>query len=244
MHSRMASTPSRAAPYSCRRGVNLAQNTASPLLGLLTAPLVPVLSPIARANLLLVLGMPVSATAAFVVLRKWRVWGPAAALGGLLYGFSSYMVGQSRDHIELIFVPLPPFIALTVVSILQRRGSSLRLGIQLGLLVTAQYLISPETTAIVAVFTVAAVAFAAVRNRRKVSDLTRFVLRSAGVAIAVEGVILAYPVWMVIGGPQHFTGPTWPTVNAYHNDLLSLWFRDLYRRYLSGCVKPGSAWTF
>jgi peptidoglycan/LPS O-acetylase OafA/YrhL len=71
------------------------------------------------------------------------------------------MVGQSRDHIELIFVPLPPFIALTVVSILQRRGSPLRLGIQLGLLVTAQYLISPEITAIVGVLTVAAVVFTA-----------------------------------------------------------------------------------
>jgi peptidoglycan/LPS O-acetylase OafA/YrhL len=105
--------------------------------------------------------MPVSATAAFVVLRRWQVWSPAAALGGLLYGFSPYMVGQSRDHIELIFVPLPPFIALTVVSILQRRGSPLRLGIQLGLLVTAQYLISPEITAIVGVLTVAAVVFTA-----------------------------------------------------------------------------------
>jgi hypothetical protein len=202
-------------------GVNLAQNTASPLLGLITAPLVPVLSPIARANLLLVLGMPVSATAAFVVLRKWRVWGPAAALGGLLYGFSSYMMGQSLDHIELIFVPLPPFIALTVDSILQRRGSTLRLGMQLGLLMTAQYLISPEITAIVAIFTIAAVAFVAVRDRTKASDLRRFVVRSAGIAIAVAAVILAYPIWLLIGGPQHFTGSTWPTVNPYHNDLLS-----------------------
>ena len=60
-------------------GVNLAQNTASPLLGLFTAPFAPVLSPVVRANLLMLLGMPVSATAAFVVLRKWKVWGPAAA---------------------------------------------------------------------------------------------------------------------------------------------------------------------
>jgi hypothetical protein len=131
------------------------------------------------------------------------------------------MVGQSRDHIELIFVPLPPFIALTVVSILQRRGSPLRLGIQLGLLVTAQYLISPEITAIVGVFTVAAVVFTALRYRSKVSDVTHFVLRSTGISIAVAAVILAYPVWMMIDGPQHFTGPTWPAVNGYHNDLLS-----------------------
>src|ERR1039457_1013864 len=65
-------------------GANLAQNPASPLLGLVTAPFAMVLSPVVRANLLMVLGMPVSATAAFVVLRRWGVWRPAAALGGLI----------------------------------------------------------------------------------------------------------------------------------------------------------------
>ena len=145
-------------------GVNLAQNTSTPLLGLITAPFAPVLSPLVRANLLMVLAMPISATAAFVVLRKWQVWGPAAALGGLVYGFSPYMVGQSIAHLELMFVPLPPFIALTVASILQNRGSSRRLGVQLGLLVAAQYLISPEVLAIVAILTVAAVVCVAIRH--------------------------------------------------------------------------------
>ncbi len=202
-------------------GVNLAQNTASPLLGLLIAPLGPLLNSVERANLLLMLAMPLSATAAFVVLRVWRVWAPAAALGGLVYGFSPYMVGQSRDHLELIFVPLPPFIVLAVVSIVQRRGSSIRLGVQLGLLVTAQYLISPEITAIVTVFAVAAVTIAAIRDRRQATELAPFVLRSAGIALVVAGLLLGYPVWMVIGGPQHFTGSTWPKINPYHNDLLS-----------------------
>ena len=63
-------------------GVNLAQNTESPLLGLITAPFAPVLSPVVRTNLLMVLSMPVSATAAFVVLRKWDVWGPRPLSGG------------------------------------------------------------------------------------------------------------------------------------------------------------------
>jgi hypothetical protein len=203
-------------------GVNLAQNTASPLLGLITAPLAPLLSPVARANLLLVMAMPVSASAAFVVLRKWKIWIPVAALGGLIYGFSPYMVGQSRDHIELVFVPLPPLIALSIASILQRRGSTRRLGIQLGLLVTAQYLISPEITAIVAIFAFGAVTFAGVRRGRAMaSERARFVSRSALIAAAAVAVLLAYPTWMLIDGPQHFTGSTWPTVNPYHNDLLS-----------------------
>ena len=73
-------------------GVNLSANATAPLLGIATTPLA-WLSPVAKANLLAVLAMPVSASAAFVVLRKWQVWLPAAALGGLIYGFSPYMVG-------------------------------------------------------------------------------------------------------------------------------------------------------
>src|ERR1700677_4357725 len=104
-------------------GVNLSQNTASPLLGLITVPLTPLMGAVARTNLLMVLAMPTSATAAFVVLLKWEVLLPAARIGGLIYRFSPYMVGQSLGHLELIFLPLPPFIVLTLVSIVRGRGS-------------------------------------------------------------------------------------------------------------------------
>ncbi|MGB7051620.1 MAG: hypothetical protein WBG41_08635, partial [Acidimicrobiales bacterium] len=80
------------------RGVNLMDSASSPLLGLFTAPFALVVNPVVRANLLLLLAMPVSATAGFVVLRRWQVWVPAAALGGLIYGFSPYMVGQTLEH--------------------------------------------------------------------------------------------------------------------------------------------------
>jgi hypothetical protein len=202
-------------------GVNLAQNTSSPFLGLIGAPFALVFSPVVSANLLMVLAMPISATAAFVVLRKWQVWGPAAAIGGLVYGFSPYMVGHSLGHLELIFLPLPPFIALTVASILQNRGSEQRLGVQLGLLVVAQYLISPEVLTIVAILTVAAVVCIAIRNPANVRNMVRTASHATGIALALAAVLLAYPIWMGFDGPQHFTGPPFPTTNPYHNDLLS-----------------------
>ncbi len=202
-------------------GVNLAQNTASPLLGLLTAPLTPVLNAVARANLLMVLGMPLSAAAAFIVLRAWQVWIPAAALGGLMYGFSPYMVGQATGHVDLIFVPVPPLIAWTVWCMVQRRGSARRLGIQLGLLMVGQYLISPEILAIVCIFTLVALLLVTIRARGNLVALVRTLARPTGVAFAVVVVLLAYPVWMMVAGPQHFTGQTWPTANPFHNDVLS-----------------------
>lgn len=202
-------------------GANLAQNTASPLLGLLTAPLALVLSPLVIGNLLLVLAMPVSATAAFVVLEKWGVWGPAAALGGLIYGFSPYMVGQGLGHPELMFLPLPPFIAMTIVSILQTRASPRRLGIQLGLLVTAQFLISPEVLGVVLVLSLVAVIYTVIRHPSSVSATARTMARPMTIGFGVSIVLLAYPVWMLIAGPEHFAGPTVPLLNPCYNDALS-----------------------
>jgi hypothetical protein len=203
------------------QGVNLAQNTSSPFLGLLTYPISRLASPLASVNLLMVLAMPASATAAFVVLRKWSVWGPAAALGGAIYGFSPYMVGQGLGHPELMFIPIPPFIALTIEAILRRRGNPRRLGVQLGILVTVQYLISPEVMAVVGLLSLAALAYLAVRNRSAWLAPAGRILEPMIIAIGVVAVVLAYPVWMLVAGPQHHTGPTQRLVNPYHNDMLS-----------------------
>ncbi|MGH9079291.1 MAG: hypothetical protein ACRDYE_04270 [Acidimicrobiales bacterium] len=202
-------------------GVNLAQNTESPLLGLIGAPLTEAFSPLVTTNVLMVLAMPVSATAAFVVLRKWKVWLPGAALGGLVYGFSAYMVGQGTAHLVFTFVPIPPFIALTVVSILQRKGSPWRLGFQLGLLVVAQYLISQEVLVDVAILTFAALVCVALRYPRRIQALGRAMVQPVVVALPVIAALLAYPVWMLVAGPQHATTPASPVQNPYRNDLLS-----------------------
>ena len=227
-------------------GVNLAQNTEAPLLGLLASPFTLAFGPLVTANLLMVLAMPVSATAALVVFRKWQVWGPAAALGGLIYGFSPYMVGQGLGHPVLMFLPLPPFIALTVVSIFQGRGPPGRLGIQLGLLVAAQYLISPELLGTVAVLTITALVFIALRNPMKVPELARIAMRPIGIALVVVFVLLAYPIWMLIGGPQHVAGPTFPFGNPYHNDLLSFVVHGPLQKVSLGTqtIWTGVYWVF
>ena len=220
-------------------GVNLAQNTEAPLLGLLMAPVTLAFGPLVSTNLLLVVSMPISAAAAFVVLTKWNVWGPAAALGGLAYGFSPYMVGQAYAHPVLLFVPLPPFIVMTVVSLLQGQGSSRRLGLQLGLLVSAQYLISPEVLVTVAILIFIALVCVALRHPSKVPERARTALASIGIALVVTAILLAYPVWMLIAGPQHFSGSTYPLENHFHYDGLSFFIHGLMQRLTLGLPSGG-----
>ena len=158
----------------------------------------------------MVLAMPSSAIAAYVVLRRWDVWAPAAALGGLIYGFSPYAVGASLAHLVLVFLPFVPFIVLTVVDILCGRGTPWRKGILLGLLVAAEYLCAPEILASVIVLTVWGSLCAAVRYRDRVGTVARRAWPALATAVATSAAVIAYPIWMMLRGPQHYTGPAQP----------------------------------
>ena len=150
-------------------------------------------SPLVVGNLLMVIGMPVSAAAAYIVLRKWHVWLPAAAIGGLAYGFSPYMVGQGLAHPAFLFMPLPPFFAMTIVSILQGSGPRRRLGNQLGLLMVAQYLIWPEVLATIMVIALFGIAFAAIRNRTAIRKAARNAAVPVAIAVGFGNSLLGVP---------------------------------------------------
>ena len=96
---------------------------------------------------------------------------------------------------------LPPFIALTIASILQRKGSPWRLGIQLGLLIAAQYLISQEvlvdTVLSPSLLSSASPSTSAKGPRDGSSALPPLLVAFPMCAL------LAYPVWMLVAGPQH-----------------------------------------
>ncbi len=202
-------------------GVNVAQNTATPLLGVLTGLVAPVLSPVARGNLVTVMALPVSASAAYVVLRKWEVWSPAAAIGGLVYGFSPFMLQPADGHPFLVFLPLPPFIALTLVSIVRRTGSPRRLGLELGLLLAAQFLIAPEIFVMCIILSALVLITVGLRQRAQVVERCRNMLRPLATAAVVTALLIVIPAWMYEFGPRHFTGPVHPISGPYYNDLLS-----------------------
>ncbi len=206
---------------SAPHGVNLAGNTSTPLLGILTAPLAPLLSPVERGNFVMILALPVSATAAYFVLRRWAVWAPAAAIGGLVFGFSPFQISEALGHLFLVFLPFPPLIAFTLASILGRRGRPIRLGLLLGLLLAAQFLVSAEVFVMCVVLSALVLGTVALRHPAQVVEQCRMVFKPIAIAAVVVAVIIAFPVWMFLLGPRHYTGPAQSMVNPYYNDLLS-----------------------
>jgi hypothetical protein len=217
-------------------GVNAITGIGMPLLGVLGAPVTLAFGAFVTTMVFFTLAFPLSAVAAYVLVRQWVSWRPAAFAGGLLYGFSPYLVAHGSSHLNLVFVPIPPLIFLVLYRI-ACAGSGygwLGWGLALGGLCVAQFLISPEVLAstvvvgclglCVAVLAGGRAGWAAVRER------WRSVLGGAGVAVLFAAACLAYPVWLLVAGPAHVPGPVQNT--------------SLYRGNLLGTIIPGSAMYF
>jgi len=155
-------------------GVNLMWNTSLLLPGVLLAPVTLLLGPQVSLTVLTTAGLAGSATAMFVVLRRWRVSASASALAGAVYGFSPALVHSAIGHYNLQFAVLPPLIVSAGVRLAvgprltvgPRRPAdgerddegdggagwvaAMRTGAWLGLLVAAQLFISEELLLITA----------------------------------------------------------------------------------------------
>ena len=202
-------------------GVNLAQNTSMPLLGVVSAPVRWLFGPVAALNAMLWLAFPASATACYVALGRWVRWAPAAFVGGLLYGFSPYMIGQGIGHLNLLFVPGPPLILLTLDElVVRRRWRPRTTGIVLGLLAGAQFLISPEVFAGTAVLAAIGLVIVMVANPGEVRAHAGGVATGLGWAVLVCGVLIAYPVYLELAGPHRFSGSAHGSY-PFPSDLLS-----------------------
>ncbi len=189
-------------------GINLAVNTSFPLLTFLAIPAVLTIGPVATYIWLLVAAFALSALAMYVLLRRWVSWSPAAFAGGLLYGFSPYMIGQGWSHLFLTFVPIPPLIFLVLDEIVVRQTRNVRwLGLALGALAAVQYYISQEILTITAVVAAIGIVVIGVMHWRSVSSHLAYVLRALVYAVLICAPLIVYPVWFGFFGPAHIAGP-------------------------------------
>lgn len=187
-------------------GANYAANVAIPLLALIVSPVTAVWGPVAATNFVISFSFFASAVTGYFFVRHWTTWRPAAFFGGLLFGFSPYVVAEGSAHIHTMFVAFVPLIFIVLDEIIVRqRYSSRVLGLLLGLLVIAQYFVSTEVLVSTAVLALIALLFVVFCNRDRVRDHLLLAVRAVGTALVLVAVVLAYPVWYSIRGPEHYT---------------------------------------
>jgi hypothetical protein len=202
-------------------GVNGVTNLSMPLLGVLGAPVTLAFGAFVTTTVLFTLAFPLSALSGYALIRRWVRWRPAAFGGGLLYGFSPYLVAQGGSHLNLVFVPLPPLIFLVLDQIASGRPArAWPWGTALGLLCVAQFLISAEVLVSAMIVGAMGLAVAAAVNRAAARDRWQFAARAAGIASGVTALLLAYPLWLLLAGPARVSGPVQRT-SLYRGNLLA-----------------------
>lgn len=210
-------------------GVNLAVNQSMSLAGLLTAPLSWLAGPFAAFNLWLRLAFVASAASMYLVLRRYVARELSAAVGGLVYGFSPFMVGHSLISPNFSLAAVPPVLFLLLDDLLRAdRRSARRDGLLLGLAAAVQLYLNPELLAeCVLALALAAVVVLAARLRRDGAGRLRRVLAGLGWGLVPLGVLGAPFAWAYRFGPQRPAGPVVP-----------LHYLEVFRTDLAGLVVP------
>lgn len=202
-------------------GLNAMWNVSLLLPAVLLAPLTAAGGVVLAYNSLVVVAFAGSAFTAYLALRRWAPWPPAAFAGGLLYGFSPYMIGQGLGHLHMIIMLLVPVLLLLLDEILvrQRRPPWLS-GSLLGVTAAAQLLTSEEVLAGAALIGLVGTVVLVAVFPREVRSRLRHALTAFGFAVGTGLVLAAVPLRHQFTGPQRLTG-TVSSPDRYRADLLS-----------------------
>jgi hypothetical protein len=189
-------------------GVNLAVNTSITVSALLFSPVTMLLGPSVSFVLILTLNLAGGAVAWYWLLsRRLGVHPAAAAVAGLFGGFAPGFVSHANGHLNWSAAWVGPVLLMSVLT-LHRRGRWRRHGLILGVLVAIAFSVAAEglffTALACGVFLGTWALHPATRTQARAALPT--VLAALGVAAAVAGALLAYPMYMHFAGPQSFHG--------------------------------------
>ncbi len=130
-------------------GINLAWTAFVPLPSLISIPLQLTVGEPATYNVIVTLMPPLAAFAAFLLCRRVTGTFWPSVLGGYIFGFSPYMLGQVLAHLNLVAVFPVPLIVLLTLKRLDGEISARRFAIGLATLLAVQFLCSVELFATV-----------------------------------------------------------------------------------------------
>jgi hypothetical protein len=203
--------PFRSSYVDAPRGVSAMWNTSVTPLGLVFAPVTVAGGPVLTFNLACILGPPLSAWTAWLWLRR-HVQDFAAALSGLLFGFSPFVIAASHaGHLMFTWLPLLPLMLMLIEDLLWRSARpSWRQAALLGVLVAVQLLLGAETLLIFALGCALMVALLGASNPRRALDRLRALLPAVAVAAGVSLVLCAWPLVEQFGGGRAIRKPVQP----------------------------------
>ncbi|HTD58476.1 MAG TPA: hypothetical protein VK672_06230 [Solirubrobacteraceae bacterium] len=220
------------------QGANLLNSTAISLPSFLLWPVTATLGPTLSYDVLMTLGIVLSAWAAYFALRRIARHDSSAWIGGAIYGFGGYMTGQATAHVNLAVAVFPPVAAMLIDDI-RRTRTPARTGALLGLCAAAQVFVNEELLAMTAIMALLALLLACCMVRPTHAMLVCYARALAAAAVvfaALAGPALLYQLF----GPQHVRGAV-VSSGRYVNDLAGFfvpnslqWLSTPGSRHLTG----------
>jgi len=207
-------------------GINLLDNTSVLALGVVLAPVTWLFGPVVTLNVALTAAPVLSGLSAYAVLRRglglrWV----AAFAGGLAFGASPFILrDEAANHLQASFLALVPLIFWCCYELaVAQRGKWWHWGIGLGVLVAVQFFVGTEVLTVTVLTVAIAVLLGILGGLRRTGTIRAklpFAWRGFGLAVVASVVLLAYPLWFALAGPEHINGPNWP--NALGNGLMQV----------------------
>ncbi len=213
-------------------GVDLANNTSVPLLGILAWPITGTLGPIVSFNLLVRLGIFLSATSLYLVLGRWCRSRGACFVGGLCFGFGPYVMDQtiSNTHLNLLFLPLfPPLVLIIDELITRQRWSWKKTGVLLGLCASAEMLIAPELLSDFGLVIITVIVCFTLRHPQIMRQKLSYLWRALASGLVVFGAICGYLIFEMVAAANHVRGAVYPVAHlqSFHNSIVETFLPSL-----------------
>jgi hypothetical protein len=200
-------------------GVNLGWTTNVPLLALIALPVTLADGPILSFNLLTLAAPVLAGYGAFLLCLECFEIPVAALIGGWLFGFSSYEIVQSFDHLNLDFTVLIPLVLLVALRRLRGKTGRAACVFWLGILLAGEFMISDEILATSAIFGGLSFVlgyFMLPVWRQRLRVLALDLAMAAPLALALASPLL----WPMLTGVYDVAHPAkWPAI--FSTDLLN-----------------------
>lgn len=197
-------------------GFNLAWSTFIPLPAWLVIPLGRAFGETAAYNFLCIIALPLAATAAFLLCRRVTTAFWPSLLGGYIFGFSPFMLGEMLGgHLHLLLAFPIPLAVLSTLRRLDCEISARRFTLEIAALLVVQFLCGIELFATMSIFAgfamLVALVFFDAATRARILALIGPLAAAYAIAMIVVSPYLYYlfalgfphaPIW----SPAKFTG--------------------------------------
>jgi hypothetical protein len=223
-------------PYAIRHGLNpmitkavwapagfdVTWTTALPLPALLATPLTHSFGPVVAYNVLCILAPAAAAWCGFLLCRRITADYLSAAVGGCVFGFSAYMLGETRGHLPLVLVFPVPLAVLLTLNRLNGRIGTRRFSLLLGTTLVTAFLCWAELYATMTLFGAIAFGIGLFYGESALRDRLRHLLFP---------ILTAYALSLIVVLPYlyYFFEPGYPrspinSPRTYSADLLNFLF--------------------